>query len=182
MKFEEILETCRKNTHAKSWDEFAWMLGISTEGLRLIRKGKGALKPKTLEALMRGSGLEAPLIVATWEAEHGKVPHVRESWERLANTWTQNEEEKGKDSRELDKLSIMLSQESDWPNGFREEFQAPRPVLKQSPVLEFSPMGIRTGVTWTRPEEKTAPGTPWHGPERRRNHRGPWTGPERRTA
>lgn len=108
MKFEEILQTCKKNTHAKSWDEFAWMLGLTTEGLRLIRKGRGALKPATLEAIMRGSGLEAPFIVATWEAEHGKNPHVRESWQRLAYSWNRiNETENAKDSEGLEKLCIM---------------------------------------------------------------------------
>lgn len=184
MKFDDILMICRERNGMKSWEELAWFLGMTEDGLRQIRKGTGgALKEKTLEGIMRGSSLEAPLIVATWETEHGKNPHVRESWQRLLYALNQiNESENGKDSGKLENLCIMLSQASDWPNGFREEFQAPRPVLKQSPVLEFSPMGIRTGVTWTRPEEKTAPGAPWHGPERRRNHRGPWTGPERRTA
>ena len=109
MKFEDILWECRKRNGIKSWEELAWFLGMTEDGLRQIRKGTGgALKEKTLEGIMRGSGLEAPLIVATWEAEHGKVPHVRESWQRLAYAWNRiNETENAKDSGKLENLCIM---------------------------------------------------------------------------
>lgn len=183
MKFEEILETCKTNNHAKSWDEFAWMLGLSTEGLRLIRKGRGALKPATLEAIMRGSGLEAPLIVATWEAEHGKNAHVRESWQRLATAWTQKGEgENANKDKELEKLSIMLNRARRIYSEVHLKNQELPHFSPRSQISEFSPMRVRTGVTWSRPEEMTAPAAPWTGPDRRREPRNPWHGPERRAA
>lgn len=184
MKFDDILMICRERNRITSWEELAWTLGMTEGGLRAIRKGKGgALKEATLEAIMRGSGLEAPLIVATWEAEHAQNPYIRESWQRLVYTLNQiNESENGKDSRKLENLCIMLNRDRRIYDEDHHKNQEVPNIPPDPKISEFSPMGIRTGVTWTRPEEKTAPGAPWHGPERRRNHRGPWTGPERRTA
>ena len=148
MKFEDILETCKTNNHAKTWEEFAWMLGLSTEGLRLIRRGKGALKEATLEAIMRGSGLEAPFIMATWEAEHGKNPHVRESWQRLATAWNQDREgENAKNSGRLDKMCIMLNRARRIYDEDHHKIQELKDISQAPESSEFSPMGIRTGVT-----------------------------------
>lgn len=182
MKFDEILMICRERNQITSWEALAWHLGMTEGGLRAIRKGKGGtLKEGTLEAIMRGSGLEAPLIVATWEAEHGKNAHVRESWQRLAAAWDQKSKgEKGKDSGELEKLCIMLSK-PDFAHGSGfEAFQELIALNEENEKSGLSPMGIRLGVTKTQPEEKT-PAPPWHGPERRHGP-GHWHGPERRAA
>jgi hypothetical protein len=183
MKFEEILETCKANTQAKSWDEFAWMLGLSTEGLRLIRKGRGALKPATLEAIMRGSNLDAPLIVAIWEAEHGKNPHVRQSWiSYLENRESPTPKKECEEKQDVEKMCIMLSKPEFSQGWQRLEDQRLTHDFGQTEKTRFPPMGIRSSVTCTGPEEN-ATGTPlahWH--ERRRHPPRHWDGPERRRA
>lgn len=81
MKFDDILMMCRNRNGLKSWSELAWTLGMTESGLRAIRKGTGgALKETTLEALMRGTDLPAPFIVAAWEAENCRNEYVRQSW------------------------------------------------------------------------------------------------------
>lgn len=185
MKFDEILMMCRDRNGLNSWAELAWALGMTESGLRAIRKGTGgALKETTLETIMRGSGLPAPVIVAAWEAENCRNEYVRESWLKYLDLYRNSPAPKKEcqEKQGVEKMCIMLSK-PELSHGWQMlEDQPLRDVFGQTGFLGFSPMGIRTGVTYTRPQEMTAPIAPWTGPERRRDQHPPWTGPERRAA
>lgn len=82
MKFREIFEVLIERQGFNSHEEAAEFLGLSRPTYFRLKKGETPLKDKTVERLMEGTGLEAPVIVAAWEAEHGRTEKVRESWKR----------------------------------------------------------------------------------------------------
>lgn len=84
MTFDDILMQYRRARGLSSWDALAHDLDITENGLRHIRKGRGALKESTLRKIMDATGLEAPEIVAVWESEHAADPEIRASWRRWA--------------------------------------------------------------------------------------------------
>ena len=86
MTFNDILELLKQKQQFSSFDQVASYLGYSRRGFFEMKRGRGGLKDKTIERLMEGTGLEAPIIVAAWEAEHGRTEKVRASWKR----WLQN--------------------------------------------------------------------------------------------
>lgn len=84
--FDELLEDYKQAKGLDTWDALARDIGVTEEGLRKIRRGKGGLKEKTIKAIMEATGVSAPVVVACWQAEHAKDPAVRESWKRWAAT------------------------------------------------------------------------------------------------
>jgi transcriptional regulator with XRE-family HTH domain len=84
MTFDDILMNYRTRKGLTSWEALAEDLGITENGLRHIRRGRGALKEQTLRRIMEATGMEAPEIVAVWESENAEDPEVRASWRRWA--------------------------------------------------------------------------------------------------
>jgi hypothetical protein len=83
MNFKELIDLLYTKQGFTNRKQAANYLRLSEKGLQAIKAGRGAIKDKTVERLMKGTGLEAVEIVAAWEAEHGRTEAVRESWRRF---------------------------------------------------------------------------------------------------
>lgn len=110
--FDDVLMTYRKAKGLGSWEATAKALGLTDQGLRDIRKGRGAVKEERVKEIMLTTGIPAPLIVAAWQAEHAKDDAVRKSWGELLECYKvecrpQNNIE---GNQEFGAMCIMLSQ------------------------------------------------------------------------
>lgn len=83
--FKEVIYLLREKKGFSSHEQVANFLGFSRGGYFTMLNGKGGLKDKTVEKIMDGTNLEAPIIYGAWEAEFGRSKKVRKSWENFLN-------------------------------------------------------------------------------------------------
>ncbi|MBS4056784.1 MAG: hypothetical protein KGZ82_05725 [Bacteroidales bacterium] len=86
MNFDETLNILKEKQGLASLEQVAKYLGLSRGGFYDMKGGRGALSDKTLERIMEGTGLPAPIIFAAWSAEHSKSETIRKSWQE----WLRN--------------------------------------------------------------------------------------------
>jgi len=86
MRFPEIIEILREKQGFRNHEQVAEYLGMSRGGYFKMLNGSGGMKDLTLERIMEGTKLPAPMIFGAWEAEHGRSEIVRKSWQE----WLRN--------------------------------------------------------------------------------------------